>query len=396
MFRILIRTTPARSFQVLSAQPSPSFSISSATYNKFGSRRNMADSSAQSTPVESSSASTTPAPNANANANAPAQQKQQNNKKGKRPPQPKPVMKEVRILMLHGYTQSGPLFRAKTRALEKQVIKALAPLNLVPTLIYPTAPNRLSVLEIPGYEPSPGSNSGEETELADSWAWFRREEPTWNYRFIGEGFERLADVMRAVNEEGGREVVDGIVITEGANANANGDGAERRKEMEGVHVVRSQVIDGVIGFSQGGAMAAMLAAALDHPSSPGGHPRPVLTPEHQGWAKQIRDANKGQPLKFCVSYSGFFALPPELGWLWEPKVKTPTMHVLGSLDTVVEESRSRRLVEACEDAVVVVHPGGHFVPVKKEWVAPLVGFIIGCLEKSAEQETNKAEEEEKL
>ncbi|KAK3952668.1 serine hydrolase-domain-containing protein [Pseudoneurospora amorphoporcata] len=387
MFRILIRTTtPARSFQVLSGQPSPSFSISSATY-KFGSSRNMADSSAQSTPVESSSASTTPAPNANANANAPAQQKQQKSKKGKRPPQPKPVMKEVRILMLHGYTQSGPLFRAKTRALEKQVVKALAPLNLVPTLIYPTAPNRLSVLEIPGYEPSPGgsnSDPGEETELADSWAWFRREEPTWNYRFIGEGFERLAEVMRAVNEEG-REVVDGIV-TEGSAGAANG---AERKEMDGV--VRSEVIDGVIGFSQGGAMAAMLAAALDHPSSPGGHPRPVLTPEHQGWAKQIRDANKGQPLKFCVSYSGFFALPPELGWLWEPKVKTPTMHVLGSLDTVVEESRSRRLVEACEDPVVVVHPGGHFVPVKKEWVAPLVGFITACLEKSAKDETEVEE-----
>lgn len=115
MFRLLIRT-PARSFQVLSAQPFRSFSISAAF--KFNSSLNMADSSsAQSTPVESS-ASTTPAP---PNANAPAQQKQQkqqNNKKQNRPPhpnaiaaaanaKPKPVKKEVRILMLHGRFTDG-------------------------------------------------------------------------------------------------------------------------------------------------------------------------------------------------------------------------------------------------------------------------------------------------
>ncbi|EGZ78640.1 alpha/beta-hydrolase [Neurospora tetrasperma FGSC 2509] len=258
--------------------------------------------------------------------------------------------------MLHGYTQSGPLFRAKTRALEKLLIKALAPLNLVPTLIYPTAPNRLSVSDIPGYEPSTSdSGPGGDKELSDSWAWFRREEATWNYKLINEGFERLAETMRGV--------------------------------------VRSEVIDGVIGFSQGAAMAAMLTAAMEHLAP--GQPRPVLTPDHEGWVKQIREANKGQPLKFCVSYSGFFALPPELGWLWEPKVKTPTLHVLGSLDTVVEESRSRRLIEACEEPVVVVHPGGHYVPVSKEWVAPLVGFIRGCLEKhqKTEEEGEKKVEE---
>ncbi|KAJ4395481.1 Family of serine hydrolases 3 [Neurospora sp. IMI 360204] len=344
----------------------------------------MADS-AQSTPVESSAS--TPAPN----ANAPAQQKQQqqNNKKQNRPPhpnaanaKPKPVKKEVRILMLHGYTQSGPLFRAKTRALEKLLIKALSPLNLVPTLIYPTAPNRLSVSDIPGYQASSDSGPGEEKELTDSWAWFRREEATWNYRLINEGFERLAETMEMVNLEG-KQVVDGMVVAED-------EGAEEPKEMRGV-VVRSEVIDGVIGFSQGGAMAAMLTAAMEHVTP--GCPRPVLTAEHEAWAKQIREANKGQPLKFCVSYSGFFALPPELGWLWEPKVKTPTMHVLGSLDTVVEESRSRRLMEACEEPVVVVHPGGHYVPVNKEWVAPLVGFIRACLEKH--QKTAAAAEGEK-
>ena len=35
-----------------------------------------------------------------------------------------------------------------------------------------------------------------------------------------------------------------------------------------------------------------------------------------------------------------------------------------------------RDVRTCEGATVVVHPGGHYVPVSKEWVVPLVGFIM--------------------
>jgi hypothetical protein len=60
------------------------------------------------------------------------------------------------------------------------------------------------------------------------------------------------------------------------------------------------------------------------------------------------------------------------------------MHFLGSLDTVVSEDRSLRLVEACVDGKgkeggvqrVVYHPGGHFLPSsQKQYVAALVAFI---------------------
>jgi hypothetical protein len=73
-------------------------------------------------------------------------------------------------------------------------------------------------------------------------------------------------------------------------------------------------------------------------------------------------------------------VPGERGGVYEPKVRTPTLHYLGSLDTVVEEGRSKGLVERCEEPVVVVHPGGHYVPVSKEWVMPLVGFVRKCVE----------------
>ncbi|KAL2022956.1 hypothetical protein VTK56DRAFT_4171 [Thermocarpiscus australiensis] len=265
--------------------------------------------------------------------------------------------REVRILMLHGYTQSGPLFRAKTRALEKLLAKALAPLGLVPALLYPTAPNRLSARDIPGYEPRGdrggedgqavvGTGDGEEEGETDSWAWFRRDEASGTYRLVEKGMARLAEVMAQARE-------------------GDGDGDDA-----------GGFVDGVIGFSQGGCMAAMLASAMEG----GDGARAVAAKEHEGWVRAVREANGGRPLKFAVVYSGFYAVPADLAWLYEPKVKTPTLHFLGSLDTVVEESRSRGLVERCEEPVVVVHPGGHYVPVSKEWVMPLAGFIRKCLE----------------
>lgn len=268
-----------------------------------------------------------------------------------------------------GYTQSGPLFRAKTRALEKLMAKALAPLNLVPNMIYPTAPIRLRASDIPGFGPQQSSAtddgqittdaelaSEKEEQAIDSWAWFRKDDIGGGYRFFEEGMSSLAgDIEEALGTNTGP--VEGAEIEEGE---------------------KDPVIDGVIGFSQGGAMAALVASAMEP-----GREVPV---EHVGWVKKVKGANKGKPLKFAVSYSGFFATPEDLAWLYEPKVRTPTLHFLGSLDVVVEESRVRALVERCEDPLLVVHPGGHYVPISKEWVMPLVGFVKNCMEKEGVKE----------
>ncbi|KPM34242.1 hypothetical protein AK830_g12329 [Neonectria ditissima] len=246
--------------------------------------------------------------------------------KGAKQQKPKNVVvkKEVKILMLHGYTQSGPLFRAKTRALEKLLTKVLTPIALLPVPIYPTAPNRLKADDIPGYQP-PAEPQADDYE-PDTWAWWRKDEASGAYRLFDEGMATVADAIR---EAGG--------------------------------------IDAVCGFSQGGAMAALVAAGLED--------RPLPEGPEGNWARSLRDANSGKPLKFAVSYSGFFAPVNELKFCYEPKIKTPTLHYLGSLDTVVEESRSQALVERCEEPLVVIHPGGHHVPISKDWAMPLAGFI---------------------
>ncbi|KAI6351118.1 hypothetical protein MCOR25_010135 [Pyricularia grisea] len=238
----------------------------------------------------------------------------------------KPGKKEIKILMLHGYTQSGPLFHAKTRALEKLMIKSLAPFNVQPTLIYPTAPNQLRAEDIPGCDPA---EAADDPRAADSWAWFRKDDATGAYRQLREGMSRLTE---AVRDAGG--------------------------------------VEGVVGFSQGAAMAGMMAAVLDEPR------REVPGSESaRQWVAELREANGGRALRFAVIYSGFAAQPPGLGWMYDPSIRTPTMHFIGSLDTVVDEKRSRELADKCENPLVIEHPGGHHVPTGKEFAMPLIGFI---------------------
>ncbi|KAG5939127.1 hypothetical protein E4U53_007873, partial [Claviceps sorghi] len=228
-----------------------------------------------------------------------------------------------------GFTQSGPLFRAKTRALEKLLAKVLSPLGLVPQLVYPTAPNRLLPRDIPGFVPSGGS-SGDDEYQPDSWAWWRRDDARGAYLLLEEGMTAIA---RAVDEADG--------------------------------------VDGICGFSQGGAAAALAAAALE----PGRAVPPGTDDATARWVCRLREANRGRAVRFAVSYSGFWAPVASLQFLYEPPIETPMLHYLGSLDTVVEEGRSRALVDRCVDATTVVHPGGHHVPVAKEWVMPLAAFI---------------------
>ncbi|KFA64766.1 hypothetical protein S40285_01358 [Stachybotrys chlorohalonatus IBT 40285] len=232
---------------------------------------------------------------------------------------------ELKVLMLHGYTQSGPLFHAKTRALEKLLIKALAPSSILPALIYPTAPNRLLVSDLPGFEPP--SEDQDEDDQPDTWAWFRKDEASGVYRLFDEG---MATIAKAIREAGG--------------------------------------VDGVCGFSQGGAVAGLVAAALED------HREPPEGPTGQ-WARDLREANNNRPVRFAVSYSGFFAPVESLRWCYDPVITTPTLHYIGSLDTVVDESRSQGLIDRCQKPTVLIHPGGHHVPVAKEWAMPLAGFV---------------------
>jgi fermentation-respiration switch protein FrsA (DUF1100 family) len=247
------------------------------------------------------------------------------------PVQPPPSA-PLQILMLHGYTQSGPLFHAKTRALEKHLQKAFPG----STLVYPTGPLRLSPADVPGFE---SSSSAEATDV-EAYGWWRRSNTAEPPEYLG-----LEDGMAAVAK---------ILATEGP-------------------------FDGVVGFSQGAALTAMLASLLEGP------------PRHEAFSyfrtesplsipfPPSFESLQHPPLKFGVIYSGFVAPGQRYKAFYDhPHIQTPTAHFLGSLDSVVDEGRSRALIDACGGegkARVIWHPGGHFVPSGKQHLEALVDFI---------------------
>ncbi|KAK4247646.1 serine hydrolase-domain-containing protein [Corynascus novoguineensis] len=261
-------------------------------------------------------------------------------------------LKKVRLLMLHGYTQSGAIFRGKVNGLIKKLNKLFPPLGLEPVLIFPTAPNKLTVDDVVGWErrqpPIPGFEP-------DTWAWYRSDELQDKYLYLEEGMNRIAETLQQAREDARRE--------------GDEDGG----------------VDGVIGFSQGGCMAGMLASALEAVHKP----RAAAERTHERWLETVREANGGRPLKFAVIYGGFRAAPLELEWLYNPKIATPTMHWIGSVDTVVGEERSMGLVKKCIDPVVLNHPGGHFVPIDPKYANALVSFI----HKHVQDKTKKDEQE---
>ncbi|KAI9733308.1 MAG: hypothetical protein M1834_003392 [Cirrosporium novae-zelandiae] len=252
---------------------------------------------------------------------------------------------DLKILMLHGFTQSGDTFHAKTRALEKYIRKLLPTYTL--HFSYPSGPHHLNLAEMPYVDKA---NLPPRPEEADTWAWWRKDDDTQEYRGLDGGFARIAETLR----------------TEGPFA-------------------------GVIGFSQGAAAATMVASLLEpkrkeafkkKEKEQGGIPYPASF-----------DALEHPELQFCVAYSGFAAPQSMYEGFYNPRISTPTLHVLGSLDTLVGEERSRTLMERCDHARSLIHPGGHFVPSQRTYLDGVGTFIQDCLNGNGKK-TNESDWED--
>lgn len=238
-------------------------------------------------------------------------------------PQQKPISN-----LSKGYTQSGPLFQAKTQRIKKLLERSLAsapiktdlPIKGV-DLIYPTGPFKVSSADL---------NGAEVREDANGW---------WKLRERGEP-------------------QDGVI--------------------EGLNVVAAVLkehgpFDGVMGFSQGAALAAMVVSLLE-------------TDRADAFAK-VSDSMafpssfaelEHPPLKFGVCFSGLLNKHQRYAAFYEPRITSPVLHVLGSMDTIVEESESLALAERCADGgagMIIRHAGTHTVPTSERDIAAVIQFI---------------------
>lgn len=204
---------------------------------------------------------------------------------------------------------------------------------------------RLLSSDIPGYSHDGNQDDEEET---DAWAWWKGNLREGSLVNLEKGFSTIAQTIR---EEG--------------------------------------PFDGVIGFSQGGAAAAMVASLLEE-----GRKEAFGTQERKGgmgFPPSFAATDGGPinpPMKFAVIYAGFWAANELYRGFYEPKIKTQMLHVIGSLDSVVEEDRSAGLIDVCEEEQVVYHPGGHFVPIGKDMAGALVSFIKQtCADEAPKEES---------
>ncbi|KAI1503153.1 serine hydrolase FSH [Biscogniauxia marginata] len=126
--------------------------------------------------------------------------------------------------------------------------------------------------------------------------------------------------------------------------------------------------DGIVGFSQGGSVGALIAAFLERPKS----------------ARPSNFTTAHSPLRLMVSYSGYHEDDARLQKFYTQKIKTPIIHFISSTDPVMAEERCFRLVRRCEDpddrVIVYTGSGFHRVPATKMTAQALSRFLKEVLD----------------
>lgn len=149
--------------------------------------------------------------------------------------------------------------------------------------------------------------------------------------------------------------------------------------------------DGVMGFSQGAALAAMVTSLLEAGRAD------AFAGVRDGMAFPPSFAELQHPsLKFGICFSGLLNKHEKYTAFYEPKIQTPVLHVLGSMDTIVEESESLALADRCVDAGagnIIRHAGTHTVPTSERDIAAVIQFIRSVYP-SGKPPVKKEEEEE--
>ncbi|EJD40334.1 FSH1-domain-containing protein [Auricularia subglabra TFB-10046 SS5] len=222
----------------------------------------------------------------------------------------------TRILALHGYTQNSYIFSKRLGAIRKACGKDIEFVFLDGPHVLAAADVNFGNLDVVETKPEPT----EPEEIPR--AWWRSDETGTNYRGVEQSLLFLRD-----------------------------------------HLLKEKY-NGVLGFSQGATMAAILAATLEQPSLA------------EKYGMLVDGKMPHPPLEFCVIAAGFIPRDPTLASIFTegssdhaPGLHTRALHILGDTDVLIGPERSRGLVDACTNCRVERHPGGHFVPATAGWRA---------------------------
>jgi len=209
---------------------------------------------------------------------------------------------KLRILCLHGYRQTAESFRAKSGALRKR-LKAVAEFDYVD-----------GAVEVPS-----GEDSGipEEEGRAGGRGWWSGRE---------DGF------FRATHES---DFLSGF--------------EESVAALE-AHVASRPRYDGVLGFSQGAAMALL-------------------------WCLRRQQRHGSPGFRFAILVSAFKSRQSPHAPLYASALDIPTLHVMGETDQVISVAMSSALLPLCPDSTLSRHGGGHYLPGSADTARDVKAFL---------------------
>jgi pimeloyl-ACP methyl ester carboxylesterase len=111
-------------------------------------------------------------------------------------------------------------------------------------------------------------------------------------------------------------------------------------------------VDGLFGFSQGAALAGLLAALRESPRAP-----------------------RGLDFGFVIMVGGFTSFLPQHADLFPRPLTIPSVHVAGRSDGIVPQSDSLELAGRFADPLVLEHSGGHVIPGDRTVAEPIARFL---------------------
>ncbi|CAN1821398.1 Rhodanese-like domain-containing protein 6 [Linum perenne] len=241
--------------------------------------------------------------------------------------------RKLRILCLHGFRQNASGFRGRTASLAKK-------LKRTAELVFVDAPHELPYVYCPV--------RGEEHTVENSYE-LQQIPPPDNCRRKFAWF--LGPDTKGSSEIGWKM------------ADAPFDPLQYQQQTQGFEIslehlkdvfAREGPFDGILGFSQGAAMAASICS---------------LEPK----------LREGIKFRFAIFCSGFAA---ELSKKIEPgSIKCPSLHIFGSVvgkDRQIDNVASRDLASLFEDgcSVVIEHDCGHIIPTRHPYIDDIKSFLL--------------------
>ncbi|KAG9943785.1 hypothetical protein KCU85_g8441, partial [Aureobasidium melanogenum] len=233
----------------------------------------------------------------------------------------------LRVLMLHGFAQNSRQFEQKTAFIRDNLLRAThtAPSSKARDIqfTFVNAPFSLKQGALPLIDLD-GAKQQDKSAQLDAYTWWHLTGRTPPFLYNG------LDVSLSLIAE--------TICAQGS-------------------------FDGIIGFSQGAALATMVASLLEHGRKDAFDKAEALGGMPYPFAFITQTATIQPPLKFVIAMSGFAgARVPLYQAFYHPKIMTPTLHVLGENDDFIKPEMSQKLVDCFVDPRVLHHYAGHVVP----------------------------------